>query len=286
MPEVACDSINETSVSDDLSNLCMSSSLSDMPFYNIENDHDFLACVNDLDDGFNRMLPIDELDVNVFAPFSFDETDTNSPMSDNDPDLQYFNKYHDGLTNCGYYNEDTFNVKRKQCVDSDNNFSLIHLNVRSAPKNLSEFELYLNQLDLRFNVIGLSETWFNDSTVNLYNLPGYSASHVYRKQKRGGGVSVFVSDNINYHCRRDLDVADENFEAVFVEFNKEDVRYDRNIIVGVVYRPPGADIEKFIELTSLLLDTIKKEKKYCYLMGDYNINLLNAECHRLTYDFL
>lgn len=35
-----------------------------------------------------------------------------------------------------------------------------------------------------------------------------------------------------------------------------------------------------------LLDIIKKEKKLCYLLGDYNINLFNVETHGKTSEFI
>ena len=56
----------------------------------------------------------------------------------------------------------------------------------------------------------------------------------------------------------------------------------KNFIVGVVYRPPGASIEQFKIIFENILTTIKTKKKDCYLMGDFNINLLNSETHHPT----
>ena len=92
-------------------------------------------------------------------------------------------------------------------------------------------------MDVKFNVIGLSETWFSDSTVDLYNIPGYNCSHVYRKNRRGGGVSVYIKETINFQPRKDLNVLDPILECVFVEINKINVNCDKNIIVGVYIVP-------------------------------------------------
>ncbi len=35
-----------------------------------------------------------------------------------------------------------------------------------------------------------------------------------------------------------------------------------------------------------IIDKVTKEKKYMYLMGDYNINLLNVDSHALTSQFI
>ena len=42
----------------------------------------------------------------------------------------------------------------------------------------------------------------------------------------------------------------------------------------------------FNEKISEMLETIRKEEKFCYLLGDRNINILNYESHRLTGDFV
>ena len=59
-----------------------------------------------------------------------------------------------------------------------------------------------------------------------------------------------------------------------------------SIIIGVLYRPPGTDISIFNEELNTICTRIKPERKICHMIGDYNINLLNAESHSLTQDFL
>ena len=59
-----------------------------------------------------------------------------------------------------------------------------------------------------------------------------------------------------------------------------------NIIIGVLYRPPGTDISIFSEELNTICTRIKPERKICHMIGDYNINLLNAESHPPTQDFL
>ena len=52
-----------------------------------------------------------------------------------------------------------------------------------------------------------------------------------------------------------------------------------------VYRPLGTDLSEFSDLLGNILDRIKKENKICYLLGDYNINLLNYDSHNATVAF-
>ena len=59
-----------------------------------------------------------------------------------------------------------------------------------------------------------------------------------------------------------------------------------NIIVGIVYRPPDVSIDEFITNTEYLISEISKTNKPCYILGDWNINLMNHLNHELTSKFL
>ena len=82
--------------------------------------------------------------------------------------------------------------------------------------------------------------------------------------------------------RPDICLNDDIFESVFIEIDKDIFQRGKNIIIGVIYRPPGTDLPTFNDSMSLMLSGLIRENKYCYLMGDYNINLLNYENHQHT----
>ena len=91
--------------------------------------------------------------------------------------------------NCKYISVDTFkNVKQ-------NGLSVICFNIRSFNKNSEEFLTNTNHI---FDIIILTETWGKDDTHTLFNIPGYNSLHNYRKNKRGGGVSLFIRDTYKY----------------------------------------------------------------------------------------
>ena len=58
-----------------------------------------------------------------------------------------------------------------------------------------------------------------------------------------------------------------------------------NVISAVIYRPPGTDLKAFIDAVNELLNALKKENKTLYLIGDYNIKLLNYGKQSETNDF-
>ena len=77
--------------------------------------------------------------------------------------------------------------------------------------------------------------------------------------------------------RTDLSVFNDNIESVFIEIDKDDIHYDKPVIVGVVYRPPGFDMTTFNEEMNVILSEINNTNKY--FMGDFNVNLLNVDSH-------
>ena len=52
--------------------------------------------------------------------------------------------------------------------------SISHLNARGLYGSFGKFKQLLGLLDHEFSVIGISETWLNDSTLNLVDIPGYN----------------------------------------------------------------------------------------------------------------
>ena len=63
-------------------------------------------------------------------------------------------------------------------------------------------------------------------------------------------------------------------ESIFIEIDKSIFGTNRNVIIGEIYKPPSLQIKKLNNEFEKLLQKIMQEKKYAYLMGDYNINTL------------
>ena len=90
---------------------------------------------------------------------------------------------------------------------------------------------------------------------------------------------------MKYHTRHDLAQVyhPEHVESLFVEIERTGAK---NVIAGVIYRPPGQDVQEFNNFMNILLSKVMHNDKLVYLMGDFSINLLNEDVHTLTNDFL
>ena len=60
----------------------------------------------------------------------------------------------------------------------------------------------------------------------------------------------------------------------------------KGVIVSVLYRPPNTDVNIIIEKINFLMEMISKERKLCYFLGDFNLNILNYDSHSATAEFL
>ena len=128
-----------------------------------------------------------------------------SLCKDLDPDSNFYTQSSD----CQYYSEGSFNnmlIENQICADLNNNttdFSLLHLNIRSISKKLDSFSIFLGSLSAKFSVIGITETWLDDSS-HTSNISGYNFIHHHRVNRAGGGVGIYLRDHLEFKHRVDL----------------------------------------------------------------------------------
>ena len=133
-------------------------SLSDVLPFNHLDDSSFSLALYELQNG-----PV-HFDPDRFSSLRYNPIFSNSNASltqsgSLDPDIN-FNAVE---TPCDYFIENQFNEMLRRENYSDADFSFLHLNIRSLPHNLVKLTDYLSCLNIKFSVIGISETWLNDS---------------------------------------------------------------------------------------------------------------------------
>ena len=128
-------------------------------------------------------------------------------------------------------------------------------------------------MDHKFHVIGLCETRLNDSISSIYSIPSYTAFHK-NKSTKGGGVSIYVHKSLQGTVLPDISIQLPHIECLFLRVEISKVDY----IVGMIYRPPNASVCEFLLSLEQILESISTSQRHaCYLMGDFNINLLDME---------
>ena len=56
----------------------------------------------------------------------------------------------------------------------------------------------------------------------------------------------------------------------------------KNTIVGVIYRKPSSNLNDFINLIDSVLNVINIKSKTCFIMGDFNVDILQCnQCNMI-----
>ena len=244
----------------------------DLPFNSLS-EEDFQinsTNVNEINRNLNELNRLTDL---IFNPFQTQEEDSKNNDVDRliNPELNCQDINVNSITN--YYSTLEFNDKLNANNITNTDLSLLHLNVRSMRNKFDSILNYLNSLAHDFSVIALTETWLNDNDDETFQLPGYNLTQLNRNNKNGGGICVFTKENLKIKPRTDLTIENDskNIESLFIEIINENYK---NVIIGTIYRPPNNKFRDFECDLKDILSKLDKKNKPCYIMGDFNIDLL------------
>ena len=107
------------------------------------------------------------------------------------------------------------------------------------------------------------------SRTDWLELDGLTSFHTIRSDRRGGGVTVLVRDDIKSALIPEWCIYDESFESCGVKlFMGRDVYY----IMGV-YRAPSSNIASFNSKFSSVLDLLTYSPNHMLIAGDFNIDI-------------
>ena len=96
---------------------------------------------------------------------------------------------------------------------------------------------------------------------------------------------LYIASHLSYKPRPDLNIyKSDQLESTFVEISNPK---KSNIVIGCIYKHPNMDVFDFKNnYPSQIFETVPKERKQVFLLGDFNINLLNYNDHHPANDFL
>ena len=93
------------------------------------------------------------------------------------------------------------------------------------------------------------------------------------KKKRGGGVLLYVRDNLIAH---EIEYEEYNCEAIFVSINILGVG---KLVIVQYYRSPNAEREEFVNLSRLIR---KHTDEATIIMEDFNYGKINWDTLEAT----
>lgn len=122
------------------------------------------------------------------------------------------------------------------------------------------------------HLIILTETWIrNESDAKSFSLPNYKHVYNYRLDNRGGGVSIFIHNSLQYDILEDICDDDVHYLWIYLRI------YSINI--GAIYNPGRKHLYTFLDKYTMQLEN----KKRSIVFGDFNIDLLSETSETLYY---
>ena len=120
--------------------------------------------------------------------------------SDLDPD----SPFNFDMFRCDYFTESQSSVLFHKTRSSFYNcFSLLHLNIRSLSRNYDNFTSFLANIEGKFFIMGIPEPWLKDSG-HSFDIMGYHFIHKPSPKRIGGGVGIYVNNDLEFKPHPDL----------------------------------------------------------------------------------
>ena len=162
-----------------------------------------------------NQINFENLHFNPFYNESFSAAE-----DERDADGSFFNEVNTQNFECSYLfpNEIESFLSEKENSETTNT---IHVNIRSLSKNFDNLLDVLRDSNNSSNVLCITEIWCTDSTLknnaNLH-LPNFDIISQERKRnKRGGGVPIYIHKSLTCNLRNDLCVSDKDKEILTIE---------------------------------------------------------------------
>ena len=122
-----------------------------------------------------------------------------------------------------YYSADKSNMCFKS--NSFNGTNLLHLNISSLPYNYEQLHTLLADIDINFDIIGITETRMRTGQKALNNIDTEKYYYI---------ILLYIKEGITFEVRNELKITkSKELESVFNKIQNNHKR--KNVIVGCIY---------------------------------------------------
>ena len=156
---------------------------------------------------------------------------------------------------------------------------IVSVNIRSLYSSLDELSVRFKE----FDIVCCCETWLNNTyTDQMVKIEGFELFRLDResgnilnkdlKLKRGGGLIIYVKKNLSDFTEiiPHATHVSGNIEQLWIKITKPNVR---NLLLGVIYRPPSGKVsDSLAELSTSLTNILDSFQGEITIVGDFNIN--------------
>nr|CAH7733245.1 unnamed protein product [Callosobruchus chinensis] len=119
----------------------------------------------------------------------------------------------------------------------------------------------------RIDILAIGETWLDSRIETTFvNIDGYTFLRRDRGS-RGGGVGLYISNSLKFK----IIPSSSDIEQLWVSIHTS----MRDIICGVVYRPPLQELVNFLDHLELSFAKALGISKHVFCLGDFNVDYAN-----------
>lgn len=151
------------------------------------------------------------------------------------------------------------------CNRKSQKLDFVSLNVRSLRANFDELLMYIENKEIKFDVLGITESWIRKEESFAFQIPGYKMIVQERATGQGGGVVLYVKDSLQCNTS---EIESEQFNGI--QFSISD-KNNYTVSGLLIYRFCRTSIPQF--LTSLE-DLYESLPGHAVIFGDMNINII------------
>ena len=156
-------------------------------------------------------------------------------------------------------------------------YSILSINIRSITKNILQLRKTVKKLNT--TIVACQEVWHPHR--GFVNIEGYSNIVVKtRKNKRGGGLGLYVKNGISYEILETVDQLKlKKIEVQGIRITEN----NKNTDIINIYRPPECDYKTTI---NDLKEIMKLVSRNTIIIGDLNIDVRKKNSMTKMYEDL
>lgn len=164
--------------------------------------------------------------------------------------------------------------------------SIFHQNIRGLSKKIDRLNHFLNELHP--SLLILTEHGLDQDNLSTTSISGYKLiANFSRENHKLGGVAIYLNEMTGIEANT-MDITNYCVESVCEAAMVEITINKKTLLILGVYRPPGGQSKRSIEMIAEILDRAQTERKMLILMGDVNYDRLtdNLENKRFEEELL
>lgn len=144
------------------------------------------------------------------------------------------------------------------------NLNILTYNIRSISHNFDQFSLILKRINIKFDVIVLTECWLQEGTI-VGQIDGYTSYRSRKLINRAGGVVIYVRSIWNATMHEPSEIRDANCVIINIP--------NKLTVLGIYRSPSITDTSDFLNSLDSTLQNHKADK--CVVVaGDINIDIM------------